>query len=270
MRLGDSRTRFSGTASGDAHATRFDNEVVEVVRMRNVVTTTTRNGRPAVGSVAKPEQRWGLALAAMAVVGLATRAIADPMMSRAAAIAGVCLVLWLTEVIPLYATTLLLWVSIALWLAPLDQAFALHRVTSVAASPVMMLFFGGFVLSVAGAKYGIDAYIAGWMVRLSRGRRRLLLLAIMTGTAVLSMWMSNIAASAMMVATLRPLFAHHRDDARFRTALMLGVAFAADFGGIATPIGTGPNLIAIGALSAHHHITFFDWMLFGVPTAGLM
>ena len=178
--------------------------------------------------------------------------------------------LWLSEVIPLYATTLLLWVSIVLLLAPLDPAFALQPVTSVAASPVMMLFFGGFVLSVAGAKYGIDAYIAGWMVKLSGGRRRLLLLALMAGTAVLSMWMSNFAASAMMIATLRPLFSDHRGDAPFRTALMLGVAFAADFGGIATPIGTGPNLIAIGAVSEFRRITFLDWMLFGVPTAVLM
>ena len=146
---------------------------------------------------------------------------------------------------------------------------------SWAANPVMALFFGGFALSVAGSKYGIDAYVAGWMVRVSRGRRAVLLLAVMAGTAVLSMWMSNIAAAAMMIATLRPLFGgptRAGDDGAgaFRKALLLGVAFAADFGGIGTPIGTGPNLIAIGAVADTYRITFVHWMLFGVPLAVVM
>jgi solute carrier family 13 (sodium-dependent dicarboxylate transporter), member 2/3/5 len=221
------------------------------------------------------------AVAALAVVAGAAAAFPDPRLFRAAAIAGMCLVLWLSELVPLYATTLLLWVGIATFLGPLDpKAFSLPRVLSAAANPVMALFFGGFALSVAGAKYGIDAWIAGWMVRASRGRRLGLLLAVMAATAVLSMWMSNIAAGAMMLATLRPLFgvgsresadsARDRGDDGFRKALILGVAFAADFGGIATPIGTGPNLIAIGAVSDRFRITFVHWMLFAVPLAMLM
>ena len=102
---------------------------------------------------------------------------------------------------------------------------------------------------------------------------------MMAGTAVLSMWMSNIAAAAMMFAALRPLFPGGAGDsptladpaeARFRKALLLGVAFAANFGGIGTPIGTGPNLVAIGAVSDRFRIRFIDWMLFGVPLSLLM
>jgi sodium-dependent dicarboxylate transporter 2/3/5 len=88
----------------------------------------------------------------------------------------------------------------------------------------------------------------------------------------------------MMVATLRPLLGRSAGDgsdalaagrgeeepAGFGRALLLGVAFAADFGGIATPIGTGPNLIAMGAVASRHPMTFLDWMAFGVPTAALM
>src|SRR6185503_11119569 len=120
-------------------------------------------------------------------------------------------------------------------------------------------------------------------VRAARGSRLGLLASVMVATAVLSMWMSNIAAAAMMLATLRPLFsgeAKRADasgatsgaapDAGFRTALLLGIAFAADFGGIGTPIGTGPNLIAIGAVSGRVRIRFLDWMLFAVPLAGGM
>jgi sodium-dependent dicarboxylate transporter 2/3/5 len=77
-----------------------------------------------------------------------------------------------------------------------------------------------------------------------------------------------------MVATLRPLATAAGEGvaggADFRRALLLGVAFAADFGGIATPIGTGPNLIAIGAVEGLRPITFLEWMTFGVPLATVM
>ena len=214
--------------------------------------------------------RTGTALALGAVVAASLLFIPDPLRARAALVAGVCLVLWLTEAIPLYATTIVMWAGVTLLLGPIDpKAFGLNRVLAWAAQPVMALFFGGFALSVAGAKYGIDRAIAAWMLRVSRGRRAVLLLAVMLGTAVLSMWMSNIAAAAMMVATLRPLFDRPGDaaGASFRKALLLGVAFAADFGGIGTPIGTGPNLIAIGAVADTFRITFLHWTLFGVPLA---
>ena len=202
-------------------------------------------------------------------------AFPEPLLFRAAVIAGICLVLWLTEIVPLYATTLLLWVGVVVFLGPIKPGdFSVSGVLSSVANPVMALFFGGFALSAAGSKYGIDAYLAGWMVRASRGRRLGLLCALMGGTAVLSMWMSNMAAAAMMFATLRPLFrdlqSDNEADRSFRKALLLGIAFAANFGGIGTPIGSGPNLIAISAVAGEHRITFFDWVVFAAPLAGLM
>lgn len=226
----------------------------------------------AAGTARHLSARLATGGALAAVVAAALLFVPDPLRARAALIAGACLVLWLTEAIPLYATTIVLWAGVALLLGPLDpKAFSLGRVLAWAAQPVMALFFGGFALSVAGSKYGIDAWIAGGMLRASRGRRALLLLAVMAGTAVLSMWMSNIAAGAMMVATLRPLFsstgAEAGGSAGFRKALLLGIAFAADFGGIGTPIGTGPNLIAVGAVADTYRISFLHWTLFGVPLA---
>jgi sodium-dependent dicarboxylate transporter 2/3/5 len=209
----------------------------------------------------------------LCVLVAAWQGIEDVKLFRATAVAGVVLALWLTEVIPLFATTFVLWIATVLALGPLDaQTFGLHSVLATAGSPVLALFLGGFALSVAGAKFGIDTYIAWWMVKVSRGDRRLLLAAIMLGTAVLSMWMSNIAAAAMMIATLRPLLEQgtQRNARGFRTALLLGIAFAANFGGIGTPIGTGPNLIAIGELSSRTPITFLHWMMFGVPVAMMM
>jgi sodium-dependent dicarboxylate transporter 2/3/5 len=215
---------------------------------------------------------------AAAVVGLLS--IDDPLMSRAAAVAGACLVLWLSEAVPLFATTLVLWVATVFVLAPLDPAaFGAARVLSSATNPVMVLFFGGFLLSIAGAKYGIDAYIARWMIRASGGRRRALLATVMGVTACLSMWMLNTAAATMMVATLGPLLRGGGDGEvgegdgagrSFRVALLLGLALGANFGGIATPIGTGPNLIAIGAVAPVHTITFLDWMSFALPLSVAM
>ena len=107
---------------------------------------------------------WVLALVAIAVVVVgAPRLSNDPRLVRGAVVAGVCLVLWLTEVVPLYATTLLLWVGIATVVGPVDRdTFSRQRVLSAAANPVMALFFGGFALSAAGARYGLT--------RRSRGR----------------------------------------------------------------------------------------------------
>ena len=231
-------------------------------------------GLESSASKATRRSRFPVLLAllfATAIVASAQFGLSDPMLARATMLAGTCLVLWLFEVIPLYATTLVLWAGMVLLLSPLDPiAFSLPRVVSTATNPVMILFFGGFVLSVAGAKYGIDAYIAGWMIKASGRRKRVMLLTVMTVTAVLSMWMLNTAAAAMMLATLKPLFAREHGDRSFRAAMLLGLAFGANFGGIGTPIGTGPNLIAISAVASRHQITFLDWMIFGVPTAIVM
>ena len=211
------------------------------------------------------------AMACAGVIALARLQWADAMLAEAAALAGVCLVLWLTEVIPLYATTLVLWVGMVVVLGRIDPvAFSLSRVLAAVTNPVMVLFFGGFVLSVAGAKYGIDSWLASRMIRAAGGQKRRLLLSMMGLTAVLSMWMLNTAAAAMMLVALRPLFAQASGDRSFRIAMLLGLAIAANLGGIGTPIGTGPNLIAIGAIESRYNVDFLDWMAFGVPTAVIM
>ncbi|MCX5661045.1 MAG: SLC13 family permease [Planctomycetota bacterium] len=232
----------------------------------------TPSGETGGGPSRRAAWRWAAALALIAAVAcFSLGSIADPVQSRAALVAGACLVLWLTEAVPLFVTTLLLWVGTALILGPLDPAkFSLTQVLSWPAKPVMALFLGGLALSVAGSKHGIDSHITAWIVRISGRRRSMLLLSVMGGTAVLSMWMSNIAAAAMMVGAVQPLLAKAGDAGRFRSALLLGVAFGADFGGMATPIGSGPNLIAISAAAPQLRVTFLHWMLFAVPLTAIM
>ncbi len=197
--------------------------------------------------------------------------VEEPIFRRAMIVAGVCLTLWLTEAVPPYVPTFVLWALTPLLLHGFGDQFQLTRVLGWSANPVLALFLGGFALSVAASRYGIDSLIARLAVRLSRGSKLLLLALTVAATASLSMWMSNIAAAAMMIAALHPLFVGVPKSDRFRRALLMGIALGANFGGMATPIGTGPNAIAIAAISSSHAITFIEWMVFALPLAsGLM
>jgi sodium-dependent dicarboxylate transporter 2/3/5 len=216
----------------------------------------------------KPSLRWGLVAAfAAAVVALPLALLEEPTLAWAAVVGGLCLILWLSEVVPPYVPTFVLWALTPLLLGPFGEEFSLGRVLGWSAEPVLALFLGGFTLSAAARRYGIDGWIARLAVRLSRGRRLALLVLTALATATLSMWMSNIAAAAMMIAALHPLFAGMPQDDPFRRALLVGVATGANFGGIATPIGTGPNAIAISVISRDRPISFLSWMEFALPLA---
>ncbi|HYG75650.1 MAG TPA: DASS family sodium-coupled anion symporter [Planctomycetota bacterium] len=219
------------------------------------------------------KSRWraGIVLFAAGAAVLPLLLATDPVQGRVLAICAGTLILWLAEPIPLYATTLVLWTAIVTLLAPLGKEFSPASVLRWAADPILALFFGGFVLGVAGEKYGIDKFIASRMVLFARGSRMLLFANVMLGTAVLSMWMSNIAAVVMILAALMPILKTMPPGDAYRSALLLGVAFAANLGGMATPIGTGPNGIAIGAISHVRQITFLHWMSFALPlTLGML
>jgi solute carrier family 13 (sodium-dependent dicarboxylate transporter), member 2/3/5 len=197
--------------------------------------------------------------------------IHNPVICRAAVIAIFCLSLWLTELIPLYATTLLLVVAISFFLAPLDPKFSFAQVLSWAAQPVLALFFGGFVMGVAMKRYALDNFIAHQILKRSHGKPIIVLLGVLIGTAFLSMWMSNIAAAALMFAALRPLWKEANENHLLRTPLLLSVAYGANFGGMATPIGTGPNAIAIAEVQPYQSVTFVQWMLLAFPlTVGML
>ncbi|HWN12130.1 MAG TPA: DASS family sodium-coupled anion symporter [Pyrinomonadaceae bacterium] len=222
--------------------------------------------------LSKLASRWFVAgLLAIVLVISSWLWIKDPLFARALAIAGICLTLWLTEVVPPYVPTLLLWALTPLLLGGHGEQFYLARVLGWSANPVLALFLGGFALSVAASRHGIDNLIARLAVRLSGGNRLGLVALVIAATAMLSMWMSNIAAAAMMLVALHPLFVGTPKNNRFRRATLMGIALGANFGGIATPIGTGPNAIAIAAISNSVRVTFLDWMVFALPLAfGLM
>ena len=233
----------------------------------------TRSGAEAEpeGAERKGRARRRLVLAALtaAAVVLSIVAVIDgwSVPARAGVIGGYCVALWLTEALPLWIPTLVVWIATPLLLGGYGAEFAPTAVVGWSVDPVLALFFGGFALAAAATAHGADRAVAALALRLSRGDGVRLMVLAAAATALLSMWMSNIAAAALMLGALRPVLAAEPPDGTLRRAVLLAVALGADVGGIATPIGTGPNGLAIAAVEAYRPLTFVHWMALGVPLA---
>jgi sodium-dependent dicarboxylate transporter 2/3/5 len=191
---------------------------------------------------------------------------------RLAAVLSAVVVLWVTEALPLPVTALLGAAScVVLQVAPAKEVFAPF------ADPLMFLFIGAFILARAIFLHGLDRRVAYAVLSLPwvGARPARIMLAFGAVTALISGWVSNTATTAMMygiglsiLAALRGSGGATIVDSRYATALMLMTSFAASVGGLATPVGTPPNVIGIGFIRSqlHAEIPFFSWMLVGVPT----
>ena len=134
------------------------------------------------------------------------------------------------------------------------------------ADPIIILFLGGFFLAAAATKYRLDINLARVMLRPFGTNPKFVMLGLMVVTALFSMFMSNTATAAMMLAILTPVLSLFGPNDRGRAAFALCIPVAANIGGIGTPIGTPPNAIALKAMQDMGlTITFGKWMLFGVP-----
>lgn len=134
------------------------------------------------------------------------------------------------------------------------------------ASPIIILFLGGFVMAAGASKYGVDRNLIRIILKPFGSKPGSVLLGLMVVTASLSAFMSNTATTAMMMAVVIPIIAGAPEGDRFRIALALCIPFAANVGGIATPIGTPPNAIALGALAEQGIVLpFTTWMALTVP-----
>jgi len=212
-----------------------------------------------------------IAIVAVLLIVIPQLFIESAIYSRIVSIAAVCLLLWISEIVPPFVPTLLLWTLVPLLLGSIDGRFSLSHVLSWAVDPVMALFFGGFVLGVATERNGLGQRLTQFALESSGNSFKKFLLFVILITAFLSMWMSNIAAAALVLACLHSVLARFEDDHVLRRVLLVGVAFGADFGGMATPIGTGPNAIAIASISATQPVSFLSWMAFAFPlTIGML
>lgn len=189
--------------------------------------------------------------------------------------------LWITELIPAYATAIAVIVLSVYLLGMPDGPLGLdpagvrswQMFINPVASPVLVLFFGGFILARAASKHGFDLRLARLFITPFGNRPAWLLLGVILTTAVFSMFMSNTATTAMMLAIVSPLLAPAGGRDRFRKGLVLAVPFAANIGGMGTLIGSPPNAVAASVLQSlgpEYEITFLGWMLMGVPIVAVL
>ena len=216
--------------------------------------------------------RWGLRLGPVFfLIVLSWPSALEAPAHRLAAIFALVITFWLTEAIPLAATALL-----GPALAVVLGVGSAREVFQPFGHPVIFLFLGSFLIAKAMSLHGLDRRLALFV--LSRKwvgeRPGRILLAFGVVAASLSMWISNTATAAMMLpmgmGVLRSLPLQTGSGAKenkFPVALMLMIAYSCQIGGIATPVGTPPNLIAIGMLQeiAGLEIGFLDWMIVGLP-----
>ena len=173
---------------------------------------------------------------------------------------------WIFEVIPIPVASL-----VPLALLPLVGVLTPLQVAQKYGHPLVLLLLGGFLLSKAMEKSGAHRRIALLLVHACPKGDKFLLLGFMLATALLSMWISNTATTLMMLPIALAVIQGSEDN-RLTIPLLLGIAYSANVGGIATPIGTPPNLVMIGAYRdlGFEELSFAQWMNFGVPVSILM
>ena len=169
---------------------------------------------------------------------------------------------WITEAIPIAATAL-----IPIVLFPLSGGLDLSATTASYGHKFVFLYLGGFLIAIGIEKWNLHKRIAINIISFIGIDARRVILGFMLATAFLSMWISNTATSVMMLPIGIAIIKQLSENKTFGKALMLGIAYSASIGGVATLIGTPPNLVLAGVISEiyGYEITFSKWFLFGFP-----
>ena len=221
---------------------------------------------------------WAIPTDALGITGLTV------VQQRTLAIFVFAALMWMFEIIPAWATSvstmvlLLLSVSTKGFVTKLAEggfaegAAVSHRdIMAAFADPIIMLFLGGFVLALAANKVGLDTYLAKTLLSLFGSKPKFVLLGFLFIIGFFSMFMSNTATAAMMLAFLAPVLKTLPENGGGRISLAMSIPIAANIGGIGTPIGTPPNAIALGQLSQLGiNIGFGSWMLRMIPFVVIM
>ncbi len=189
--------------------------------------------------------------------------------------------LWVTETIPLFATSLLIIGAQIIFLGnpgdweilrteetnDIPYSYFLHPI----ADPIIILFLGGFILAKLGVMVEVDRYISGAVLRVFGFSAKKALLGVIVCTTIFGMWISNTATTAMMITLTGSLLASVPAGNPFRRAITLAIPFSAGIGGLMTPISSPPNAIAVGLLASNGiQVGFLQWMLIIAPLAVLL
>ena len=186
---------------------------------------------------------------------------------------------WLTECIPAWATSLAIMTIMCVSVS--ENSFQFFKGDGIGellkskdimasfADPIIMLFLAGFILAIAASKSGLDTLLAKNMIRPFGNKSENVLLGFLFITGIFSMFISNTATAALMLTFLAPVFASLPANGKGRIALTMSIPLAANLGGIGTPIGTPPNMIAMKFLNdpdgLNLGISFGQWMLIMGP-----
>ncbi|TVR28710.1 MAG: SLC13/DASS family transporter [Balneolaceae bacterium] len=189
-------------------------------------------------------------------------------------------IFWMFETIPIYSTSILvIFLEVILLSAEglishTDASYspvAYTQFVATLADPIIILFLGGFVLADAAVKYNFDRNMSRILLKPFGTDPKYIILGLMAVTAVLSAFMSNTATTAMMITVIIPILAKTDVSDPARISIALCIPFAANIGGVATPIGTPPNAVVIAALNQQGvGIEFGSWMLYAMPLAIVM
>ena len=198
---------------------------------------------------------------------------------RIIAIFAFATLMWIFEVVPSWATSvgiigLMLLTTSTSGIKPMmyeaaGEPLPYKDIMATFADPVIMLFIGGFILAIAATKTGLDAQLAKALLKPFGSKSDNVLLGFILITGVFSMFVSNTATAAMMLTFLTPVFKQLPPEGKGRIALTLSIPVAANLGGMATPIGTPPNAIALKYLNdpagLNLNLGFGEWVLFMLP-----
>lgn len=202
---------------------------------------------------------------------------------RMIAIFAFAAIMWITEAIPIWTTSVAVIVIMLLTVSsnsliflrdgiPAEELGSLVPYKSIMATfadPIVMLFLGGFVLAIVATRCGLDAKLAKAFMKPFGTRSEIVMLGFLSITALFSMFMSNTATAAMMLAIIAPVLRTLPDDGKGKIGLTLAVPIGANIGGIGTPIGTPPNAIALKYLNdpegLNLELGFGEWMMYMVP-----
>ncbi|KKN89321.1 hypothetical protein LCGC14_0239780 [marine sediment metagenome] len=182
---------------------------------------------------------------------------------------------WVLEVLPIAVTALL-----PIVLFPLLDTISLGETTASYGHKYVFLYMGGFMLAMAIEKWGLHKRIALLIIKAIGTNMYTIVLGFMVATAFLSMWISNTATSVMVLPMAISIIKQLEDNPNsissvnksFSKLLMLSIAYSASIGGMATLIGTPPNLVFAGFVQKTYgiDISFWQWMKFGLPVATLL
>lgn len=197
-----------------------------------------------------------------------------PIALKVLAVGGLMITWWVTEALPMAVVALL-----PLILFPLLKINSLESTAAPYANPVIFLFMGGFMLGLAIEKWNLHRRIALSIVKMTGTSGDRIVLGFILATGLLSMWLSNTATTMMMfpiaLSVIHVMKENHKGEgnmAHFSLAIMLAIAYAANIGGIATIIGTPPNVAYVNYIDKKYNYTvgFMNWMVICTPLAILL